>query len=93
MGLCDDVRRNCAEIAANAHSVQIEVERMHAIAPGPPPELDPQRHYLDGSREDVAAYLLTLAAINFGSGWFPALRKRETRADSLLICEARRSPG
>jgi hypothetical protein len=76
MGLCDDVRRNCAEIAGNARSVQIEVERMDSIEPGPPPALDPERHYLEGSREDVAAYLLTLAAINFGSGWFPALRKR-----------------
>ncbi len=26
--------------------------------------------------DDVAAYLLTLDAINFGSGWFPTLRKR-----------------
>src|SRR5262249_16391392 len=26
---------------------------------------------------DVAAYLLTLDAINFGSGWFPLVRKRE----------------
>ena len=43
---------------------------------GPAPALDPERHYLDGSREDVAAYLLTLDAINFGSGWFPTLRKR-----------------
>src|SRR5438046_804888 len=40
------------------------------------PALDPERHYLEGSREDVAAYLLTLDAINFGSGWFPTLRKR-----------------
>ena len=76
MGLCDDVRRNCAEIAANAQSVQIDVRRMGAVEPGPPPALDPERHYLEGSREDVAAYLLALAAINFGSGWFPTLRKR-----------------
>src|SRR2546430_1584950 len=37
---------------------------------------DRRRHYLEGSREDVAAYLLTLDAINFGSGWFPTVRKR-----------------
>ena len=46
------------------------------MEPGPPPGLDPERHYLEGPREDVAAYLLTLDAINFGSGWFPTLRKR-----------------
>ncbi|MEA2373561.1 MAG: hypothetical protein QOD53_24, partial [Thermoleophilaceae bacterium] len=42
----------------------------------PPPALDRERHYLEGPREDVAAYILTLDAINFGSGWFPTLRKR-----------------
>jgi hypothetical protein len=38
--------------------------------------LDPERHYLEGSRGDVATYMLTLDSINFGSGWFPTLRKR-----------------
>ncbi|GAC1323082.1 MAG: hypothetical protein NVSMB25_19010 [Thermoleophilaceae bacterium] len=38
--------------------------------------LDPERHYLEGPRQDVATYLLTLDTINFGSGWFPTLRKR-----------------
>jgi hypothetical protein len=76
MGLCDRVRENAAEIAANAAHVQIDLDRVGQIEPGPPPALDPERHYLEGSREDVAAYLLTLDAINFGSGWFPTLRKR-----------------
>src|SRR2546430_1866054 len=52
------------------------MDNVAAIEPGPPPALDPERHYLEGSREDVASYLLTLDAINFGSGWFPTLRKR-----------------
>jgi hypothetical protein len=76
MGLCDEVRRRCAEIAASARWVEIDLDRVGAIEPGPDPELDPERHYLEGSREDVAMYLLTLDAINFGSGWFPTLRKR-----------------
>lgn len=76
MGLCDEVRRHCAEIAASARWVSIDLDRLGDIEPGPDPELDPERHYLEGSREDVAAYLLTLDAINFGSGWFPTLRKR-----------------
>jgi Potential Queuosine, Q, salvage protein family len=38
--------------------------------------LDPERHYLEGTRADVATFLLTLDSINFGSGWFPTLRKR-----------------
>jgi hypothetical protein len=76
MGLCDDVRAACAEIAASARWVEIDTGAFGAIEPGPEPELDPERHYLEGSLEDVATYLLTLDAINFGSGWFPTLRKR-----------------
>src|SRR3954469_726036 len=76
MGLCDRVRENAAAIAMEARHVSIDLDRLGVIEPGPPPVLDPERHYLESSREDVAAYLLTLDAINFGSGWFPTLRKR-----------------
>src|SRR3954470_19571638 len=76
MGLCDDVRDHCATVAASARWVTIELDALGRIEPGPPPELDRERHYLDGPLEDVAMYMLTLDAINFGSGWFPTLRKR-----------------
>jgi hypothetical protein len=76
MGLLEDVRCGCAAIAASARHVEIDVDRFGAVEPGPPPALDPERHYLEGPRADVATYLLTLDAINFGSGWFPTLRKR-----------------
>ena len=83
MALCDEVRRSCARIAAAARSVRVDHRRARALAPewgaagvGSPPPLDPERHYLEGSRPDVAAYVLTLDAINFGSGCFPTLRKR-----------------
>ena len=76
MTLPDEVRRSCAAIAADARHVRIDLSRLASIEPGPAPVLDPERHYLEGPREDVAAYLLTLDSINFGSGWFPTLRKR-----------------
>jgi hypothetical protein len=76
MALCDDVRTSCARIAAGASSVQIDLDALGDVDPGPPEVLDPMRHYLEGPERDVAAYLLTLDAINFGSGWFPTLRKR-----------------
>jgi hypothetical protein len=76
MGLSDDVRRHCAEVAASARSVRIDAAALDAVEPAPPPELDPQVHYLEGTPEDVARYLLALDAINFGSGWFPLLDKR-----------------
>jgi hypothetical protein len=76
MGLCDDVRRHCATVAAGARWVSIDLDRLGEIEPGPPPVLDRERHYLDGPAEDVAMYMLVLDAVNFGSGWFPTLRKR-----------------
>src|SRR3954451_12641459 len=76
MGLCDEVRRHCATVAGGARWVAIDLEALGRIEPGPPPVLDPARHYLEGPGEDVATYLLTLDSINFGSGWFPTLRKR-----------------
>ena len=76
MALCDDVRTSCARIAASAGHVRIDLDALGEVEPAPPPELDPVRHYLEGPEPDVATYLLTLDAINFGSGWFPTLRKR-----------------
>jgi hypothetical protein len=74
--LGDEVRAHGARIAAGARSVRIDLDALEALEPGPAPELDPRRHYLEGAPEDVADYLLVLDAINFGSGWFPTLRKR-----------------
>ena len=76
MGLCDDVRASCAAIAEGARWVEIHLDAADEITAGPPPVLDPKRHYLEGTRAEVCTYLLTLDAINLGSGWFPTLRKR-----------------
>jgi hypothetical protein len=70
------VRRRAAAIAAGARHVTIDPDALGGIEPAPPPVLDPERHFLEGSREEVVRYLLTLDSINFGSGWFPTLRKR-----------------
>ena len=74
--LPDQVRAACADIAASARSVRIDPDRLEALDPGSPPAMDAERHYLEGDPADVAAYVLALDAINFGSGWFPTLRKR-----------------
>jgi hypothetical protein len=74
--IADEVRRHCAAVAADARWVTIDLDALGRIEPGPPPELDPERHYLEGPPDAVAAYMLTLDSINFGSGWFPTLRKR-----------------
>lgn len=79
MALCDEVRQTCAGIAAGARSVSIDIDAIEAVPSpsSPPPELDAERHYLEGSELDVATYMLTLDAVNFGSGWFSSLTKRE----------------
>src|SRR3954449_4317207 len=84
MELSDRVRAASAEIAASAHSVTIDLDALETLDPGPLPELDAERHYLEGKPEDVATYLLALDAINFGSGWFPTLRKRRGPDGALV---------
>jgi hypothetical protein len=85
MPLLDEVRTGCAEIAARARWVRVDMDTLAdsaTLAKIATPEressaeLDPVRHYLEGEPADVADYLLALDAINFGSGWFPTLRKR-----------------
>jgi hypothetical protein len=88
MGLCDDVRRHCAEVATGARSIRIDLEAAEGIEAGPPPSLDPATHYLEGEPEEVATFLLTLDAINFGSGWFPTLRKPAGRSGYFTVASA-----
>ncbi len=77
----DRIRASCAEVARRAKSVRIEHARLRALAaelvrePGERPALDPAHHHL-GNDDATLAYVVTLDAINFGSGWFPHLRKR-----------------
>jgi len=74
------VRESCAEVAASARHVAIDVEALARYAAqvpqgglGASPTSFPS---LGGDVESLAAYTLCLDAINFGSGWFPHLRKR-----------------
>ena len=76
MALPDDLRAACARVAADARSVRVvedAVERYAATLPAgspPAPDLAP-----GSSDEERAAFSLQLNAVNFGSGWFPTLRK------------------
>ena len=57
--------------------MRIDLDAAAEVQPATPPPLDPTCHYLEGEPADVADYMLALDTINFGSGWFPTLRKRE----------------
>jgi hypothetical protein len=85
VALVDEIREGCAWVAARATHVTIDDGAIGAYAAAlPPPEaapaLDPDAHVVDGPPELRAAFHLTLDAINFGSGWFPTLRKRDGRS-------------
>ena len=77
-------------MAETARCVRVDHDRTSAYigtlpvdlpAPGP----DPDAHLTTGTREELAAFWLTLDAINFGSGWFPTLRKRDGRSGYYTV--------
>jgi hypothetical protein len=77
----DRVRAACAWVASRARSVEIEQGAIEAYAaelglaaPAPP---HPATHFAEGDREARAAFVICLDAINFGSGWWPTIRKGE----------------
>lgn len=77
MSLPDEIRAASADVAAAAHSARIDGDALERYAASLP--VDHLRIELDsvpGSAEERAAFVLTLDAINFGSGWFPTIRKR-----------------
>jgi hypothetical protein len=89
----DELRHACATVAARARSVTVVTDAIPAYAavlpPGPASEPEPPPH-TRAAREARAAYWLTMDAINFGSGWFPTLRKRDGLSGYNTIAAALR---
>jgi hypothetical protein len=76
MSLPDDVRAACARVADAARHVRIVDSAIPAYARTLPAESPPAPDLAPGaSDEQRAAFGLQLNAVNFGSGWFPTLRK------------------
>lgn len=81
MSVLGEVRGACRAVAERATYVRIDQERLSGYAHSLPleraraPEHDPDHHYL-GHGADTVAFFVTLDAINFGSGYFPYLKKR-----------------
>jgi hypothetical protein len=76
----EKIRSASARVMDLARSVSIDTGALEAFARSrellaPPAPLDPIDYYI-GTPDDTAAYILTLDAINFGSGYFPHLAKR-----------------
>ena len=79
--LPERVRASCHAVAESARQVKINHDRLAPYAASlsfaglPPPSYD-LRYHFRGAAEETIAFVLTLDAINFGSGYFPRLRKR-----------------
>jgi hypothetical protein len=75
MALPDDIRAACARVDARSWHVRVVEEAIEPYAQTLAAESPPAPDLQGASLESRAAFSLTLNAINFGSGWFPTLRK------------------
>jgi hypothetical protein len=91
----DDIRAACALVADRATNVQIDGARLDAYAGELDLTLavataavdDPSRLPM-GDEEATVAHVVALDAVNFGSGWFPVLRKRDGMSGYFTIATA-----
>jgi hypothetical protein len=88
--LFDRIRRACATVAERATVVTIDEhaidELAASLAPDDPPLLPEERP--DGDDEAMATEVVVWNAVNFGSGWFPVLRKRAGLSGARSLAEA-----
>ena len=81
MSMFDEIRDGCRQVAEKATRLRIDAARLADYARDFPvaeigaATLDPATHYL-GHGKDTLTFVLALDAINFGSGYFPHVRKR-----------------
>lgn len=98
MSECDlfgHIRAAAAEVSRHARYVQLREERLAAYAASLSMELAGQarphydrEHHFSGSAAETAAFLLTLDSVNFGSGYFPHLRKRAAMSGYFTIASS-----
>jgi hypothetical protein len=96
--ILDRIRAACAGVAAQATHVHIDHEAAASYGRGLPlaridsPVADPA-HEGWGDDEATCCFVLTLDAVNFGSGYFPHLRKRSGMTGYFTIATALRERG
>jgi Potential Queuosine, Q, salvage protein family len=89
----DDLRHACAVVAARSTHVTINERAIDAYAQGVVHPVSAPGSSDETPLEARAAAVLTLDAINFGSGWFPTLRKRDGLSGYNTIAAAWREQG
>jgi hypothetical protein len=77
VSLVDEIRERAAWVAGRARRVHLDEDAVSAYAATLPAESPPAPDLPGAGLEERAAFSITLNAINFGSGWFPTLRKRD----------------
>jgi hypothetical protein len=86
----DEIRAASARVAAGARFVHIDDGAVAALVdelarmPAADPDFDPGHHRV-GDDDATLAFVVTLNAINFGSGWFPFLSKRPGKSGYMTI--------
>ena len=88
--VAETVRSACAWVAGQARFVQIDDEAVPAYAAALPRAVeasppDPATDLVEADGEARAAFVLCLDAINFGSGWWPTIRKRPGHSGYFTI--------
>jgi hypothetical protein len=76
VSLPDEVRAGCAWVAGRARSVRIAEEVIETYAAGLAGGGEPEETSSPADPEAAAAFAICMNAINFGSGWWPTIRKR-----------------
>lgn len=79
VSLPDEVRAACAWVAERARLVRIDEERVEGYAAELAAALEATPEEPASSTKDpegAAAFAICMNAINFGSGWWPTIRKR-----------------
>ena len=89
----DRIRTAAAEVARQARFVrlvdaQIAPYAASLAAAGLPTPVYDTAHHAQGSVADTVAFQLTLDTVNFGSGYFPHLRKRPGMSGYLTVASS-----
>lgn len=76
----EDIRNACRQVAERSRWVEVRADGMAAYVDSLPLDGIPEvqmdwHHHFRGERRETVAYFLTLAAVNFGSGYYPHLAK------------------
>jgi hypothetical protein len=89
----DRIRTAAAEVARQAKFVRLVDARIASYAAslaaaGLPTPVYDTAHHAQGSAADTVAFQLTLDTVNFGSGYFPHLRKRPGMSGYLTVASS-----